>query len=176
MIALSDAGNLVLVLFSAITLGLPLTLITMIFFLAIRLIPNRPAQCLVPLVAGIVLAIISASVDPSNPEKSGLFLLLTGMLSHPLLILPPIILMKKYLLYIPVLYAVFFAAFISLCSLLAWGALQGDLRMVEPVNVLWQVTGTVITDLTIASGGSGLILGLDRGLIYSGRRKTRPEP
>ena len=176
MIALSDPGNLVLVLFLAITLGLPMTFITMGFFQAVRLIPWRPAQCLVPLVAGIVLVIVSSSVDPSNPEESGLFLFLVGILTHPLLILPPIILMKKYLLHIPVLYAVFFAAFISLCSLIAWGALQGDLRMVEPVNVLWQITGTVITDLIIASGASGLILGLDRVLIHSGRRKTRPEP
>ncbi len=167
MIALFDPGNLVLVLVLAITLGLPLTLITMGFFLAVRLIPCRRAQYLVPLVAGIVLVIIYTSVDPSNPEKSGFFLFLTGILTHPLLILPPIILMQKYLLHIPVLYAVFFAAFISLCSLLAWGALQGDLRVVEPVNVLWQLTWTVITDLIIASGVSGLILGLDRVLIDS---------
>ena len=165
MIALFDPGNLALVLFLVITLGLPLTLITMGFFLVVRLIPSRPVQCLVPLVAGIVLAILYASVDPSNPEKSGFFLFLIGMLTHPLLILPPIFLMQKYLLHIPVLYAVFFAAFISVCSLLVWGALQGDMRVGGPVNVLWQFTGTVMTDLIIASGVSGLILGLDR---YSG--------
>jgi len=162
MIALFDPGNLVLFLFLGITLGLPLTLLAMVFFLAIRLIPFRPAQCLVPLVAGIVLAIIYSSVDPSNPEKFGFFLFLTGIITHPLLILVPVIVMQKYLLHIPVLYAVFFTAFISVCSLFIWGALQGEMRVVEPVNVLWQFTGTVMSDLIIASGVSGLILGLDR--------------
>ena len=166
MIALFDPGNLVLVLFLALTLGLPLIFLTIGFFLAIRLIPSRPAQCLVPLVAGIVLAILYSSVDPSNPEKSGFFLFLVGRLIHPLLILPPIIIMQQYLRHFPVIYAVFFAAFISLCSLFVWGALQGDMRVMEPGNVLWQGTVTVMTDLIFSSAVSALILGLDR--IFGG--------
>jgi membrane protein DedA with SNARE-associated domain len=75
--------------------------------------------------------------------------------------------MQKYLHRIPVLVAVFFTAFISLGLLITLGALQGDIRLEEPVNIAWQSLKTIIIDLIVASAVSGLILWLDKLLTSS---------
>jgi hypothetical protein len=170
MIPLFEPGNLMLFLFLCLTLGLPLAALAWGIFFMVRYIPLWPAQILVPLVAGIILSVVYSSVDPSNPEKFGVLLFVTGMLIHPLLILPPVIVMQKYLRRIPVLCGVFFAAFVSLCFILIWSAAQGDMRYDPSVNFVWQSIVAVVTDLVAASIGSGLILGLDR--FKSGRQDS----
>ena len=70
--------------------------------------------------------------------------------------------MQKYLRRIPVLVAVFFTAFISLGFLITLGALQGDVRQGEPVNIAWQSMKTIIMDVIVASAVSGFILWLDK--------------
>jgi len=69
--------------------------------------------------------------------------------------------MQKYLHRIPVLSAVFFTAFISLGFLITLGAMQGDVRQAEPVNIVWQSMKTIVIDLIAALVAFGLILGLD---------------
>ncbi len=56
---------------------------------------------------------------------------MVGIFIHPLLILPHATIMQKYLHRIPVLYAVFFGAFISICVLVGLGATQGDQIFVQ---------------------------------------------
>jgi hypothetical protein len=94
-------------------------------------------------------------------------MVLTGVLGNPLMILPPITFMQKYLHRIPLWVAVFFTAFISLGFFLALGALQGDIRQVEPVNSAGQSMKTIFTDLIVASAVSGIILWLDNLLTDS---------
>ena len=84
---------------------------------------------------------------------------LTGVLGNPLLILPPITFMQKYLHRIPVLGAVFFTAFITLGFLLTLGAMQGDIRQVGPVNIPWLSMKTILTDLFVASVAAVLSCG-----------------
>lgn len=150
-------------------LGIPLSILAYGIYLGLRRIPSRLAQCLVPLGAGIVTAVIYTWMDPSNPGNPGFLMFLIGMFIHPLLVLPPIMIMQGYLRRIPARYGVFFTAFISLAFLVAWGAAQGDIRIVENRDLVWQSLRTVIADLVIATGASGLIIGLDRFVLRSGK-------
>ncbi|MDO9326203.1 MAG: hypothetical protein Q7T80_14730 [Methanoregula sp.] len=143
-------------------IGIPLSVLTVAIFLVVRRVPSRLAQCLIPLVAGIVVAVIYTSMEIPAPGEPGLIWFLTGMFIHPLLILPPIIIMQKYLNRIPVMYAVFFTAFISMGFVLTLGAMQGDVRLEESRNVALELAVPAIKDLIAASVASGLILGLDR--------------
>jgi len=172
MINIFNPGNLGVVFFLCITLGVPLSVLALGIFLVIRRIPSRLLQCLVPLVAGIIAGTAYTLMDPSNPGNSGLVLFLTGMTIHPLLVLSPIMILHNYLHRIPVYYAVFFTAFISLGFLFAWGAAQGDQVYVETGNFVGQMAGSVITDLIVASVASGLILGLDRFLLSSEQKNS----
>jgi hypothetical protein len=162
MVPIFDPGNFSLVFMLYTVIGIPLSILAVAIFLVVRKVPSRLAQCLIPLVAGIVVVVTYASMEIPVPEESGLIWFLTGAVIHPLLILPPITIMEKYLHRIPVLYAVFFTVFISLGFLITLGALQGDIRQDELKNIMWQSAITIITDLIVASGASGLILGLDK--------------
>lgn len=168
MVPIFDPGNLLLLFFLYATMGIPLSVLTVILFFIIRLIPSRLAQCLIPLVAGVIVVVIALSMEPPTGNSEGIRFLI-GIFINPLLILPPVIILQKYLHRIPIIYAVFFTALISLCVVLSLGALQGDLHIVEYGNtrIIWDSTITVIRDLIIASIVFGLIIGLDRILINS---------
>ncbi len=154
-------------------IGIPLSVLTVAIFFVVRYVPSRLAQCLIPLVAGIIVVVMYTSMLPPDEGDPASLMFLTGVLGNPLLFLPPITLAQKYLHRIPVLVAVFFTAFISLGFLLTLGALQGDIRQVEPVNIAWQSMDTIIKDLVVASIVSGFILWLDNVLTNS---KENPRP
>jgi hypothetical protein len=101
--------------------------------------------------------------EPPVPGTSGDFLFMVGIFIHPLLIIPPATILQKYLHRIPVLYAVFFGAFISICVLVGPGATQGDQIFVQlnGVQFIREEVITVIAELIIASGIFGLIIMLD---------------
>ena len=96
---------------------------------------------------------------------------LVGIFIHPLLFLPPVIVLQKYLHRIPVGYAVCFAAFISSCIIISLGSLQGDQFSVElnGMQYFWEGLKTVIKDLITASGTSGLIIMLDSMITGTGK-------
>jgi len=157
-----------------IVLGIPLSFLTVVLFFAVRQIPSRLAQVLVPLVAGIIFVVVSMLMEPPVPGNSEALRFLTGIFIHPLLFLPPALVLQKYLHRIPVLYAVIFAAFISMCVLLTLGAMQGDQLSVElnRVQFTWKAMGSVINDLIIASGAFGLIILLD--IMVTGTGEENP--
>jgi hypothetical protein len=111
---------------------------------------------------------MALSMEPPTGNSEGIRFLI-GLFINPLLVLPPIIFMQKYLHRIPVIYAVFFTALISVCIILTLGALQGDVYIAEygNIRIIRDTTITVIKDLVIASVVCGLITGLDRILINS---------
>jgi hypothetical protein len=80
--------------------------------------------------------------------------------------------MQKYLNRIPVLYAVFFTAFISLGFVITLGAMQGDLKPEALGSIAWQSTIAVIKDLIAASVASGLIIGMDSFLFNSEKKNS----
>lgn len=162
MIPPIEPGNLNLLLVLCFTLALPLAVLSTGIFFVLRSIPSRPVQVLIPLVTGIILCAVYSSVDPSNPEKFGVFMFVAGMLTHPLLVLPPMMLLQQYLRRIPVPWAVFLAAGIAICLILVPGALQGDQRYEPAGSSLWQQIRSVTFDLGMGSVASAAILGLDR--------------
>lgn len=172
MVPIFDPGNLPLLLFLWTYMGLPLSVLTVALFYAIRRIPSSPAQCLVPLVAGIVVTVTYAQMGPPAPGDPVLVRSLIGFFIYPLLILPPLMILQKYLHRIPVLYAAFFTAFISLCLVLTLGAMQGDLKQGELGSVAWQSATTISKALITSAVVSVLVLGLDRWLTGS---RERPE-
>jgi len=155
-------------------LGIPFSVLTVMLFYAVRWIPTRPAQVLVPLVAGIIFVVAGMSMEPPVPGNSEVMRFLIGISSHPLLFVSPLILLHKYLHRIPAAYAVFFAAFIASCVLISLGALQGDLRYVEPDGIQFFLKAmiTVIIDLIIASAAFGLIIMLD--MMLTGTEVENP--
>jgi hypothetical protein len=172
MVPIFDPGNLVVVFMLCAVIGIPLSVLTVAIFFVVRQVPSRLAQCLIPLVAGIVVSVTYTSMGPPVPGDSVLIGFLTGMFIHPLLILPPIIIMQKYLNRIPVLYAVFFTAFMSLGFVITLGAMQGDLKQEALGSIAWQSTIAVIKDLIAASVASGLILGLDSFLFNYAKKNS----
>lgn len=97
---------------------------------------------------------------------------MVGIFIHPILILPPAIILQKYLHRIPVLYAVFFGAFISISVLVALGTMQGNqiymqLKGVQFIREEW-IAG--IKELITASGAFGLIIMLD--IILTGTERS----
>jgi hypothetical protein len=169
-----DSGNIVLLLMLWAVIGIPISVLTGVLFFAARQIPSRLAQVLIPLAAGILLVIVYMSMEPPLPGNSGTLMFLVGIFIHPLLFLPPVIILQKYLHRIPVVYAVFFAAFIASAVLISPGALQGDQYYVElnGVQFFWEAMKTVIKDLIIASGAFGLIIMLD--IIVTGPEEENP--
>ena len=161
MVPIFDPGNFSLLLMLFAVIGIPLSFLTVAIFFVVRNIPSRLAQCLIPLVAGIIVVVTYTSMLPPDEGDPASLMFLTGVLGNPLLFLPPFILVQKYLHRIPVLVAVFFTAFISMGLLITLGALQGDIRPVEPVNIAWQSMKTIIMDLIVASAVSVFILWLD---------------
>jgi len=155
-------------------LGIPFSVLTVVLFYAVKWIPTRPAQVLVPLVAGIIFVVVSLSMEPPVPGSSEALRFLIGISSHPLLFVSPMILLHKYLHRIPAAYAVFFAAFIASCVLILPGALQGDLRYVElgALQFFLKAMITAITDLIIASAAFGLIIMLD--IVLTGADGENP--
>ena len=172
MVPVFDPGNFMLLLMLWAVLGIPFSVLTVGLFYAVRWIPSRPAQVLIPLVAGIIFVVVGMSMEPPVPGNSEALRFLIGMFSHPLLFVSPAILLHKYLHRIPAAYAVFFAAFIASCVLILLGALQGDRLYVELTNMqfIGEAAVTVIKDLIIASGAFGLIIGLDTLLTDRGEK------
>jgi hypothetical protein len=168
-----DSGNIMLLLMLWAVIGIPLSVLTVALFFAVRWVPSRPAQCLILLVAGILLVVASLSMEPPGPGNSEALRFLTGIFIHPLLFLPPVMVLQKYLHRIPLVYAVFFAALISSCVLISLGALQGERYYVDlnGVQVFWEATVTVIKDVITASAAFGLIIGLDT--VLAGSKKIR---
>lgn len=76
---------------------IPLSFLTLLISFAIGHIPNRWAQGLVPLIAGIFCAIMYESILPPISDNYPLFMSLTGILIHPLLILSPVMFFRRYL-------------------------------------------------------------------------------
>jgi hypothetical protein len=175
MVPIFDPGNFLLLLMLFAVIGIPLSVLTVAIFFVIRQVPSRLAQCLIPLVAGIIVIVTYTSMLPPGEGDPASLMFLLGVLGNPLLFLPPITLVQKYLHRIPVLVAVFFTAFISLGFLLTLGALQGDLRLEEPVNIAWQSMDTIIKDLVVASLVSGLILWADN-LLTNSRENHEQDP
>ena len=174
MVPVFDPGNFMLLLMLWAVLGIPFSVLTVVLFYAVRWIPSRPAQVLIPLVAGIIFVVVGMSMEPPVPGNSEALRFLIGMFSHPLIFVSPAILLHKYLHRIPAAYAVFFAAFIASCVLILLGALQGDLRYVEPDGIQFFLKAmiTVIIDLIIASGAFGLIIMLD--IMLTGTEVENP--
>jgi hypothetical protein len=156
-------------------IGIPLSVLTVAIFVVVRYVPSRLAQCLIPLVAGIIAVVMNTSMLPPDEKDPASLMFLTGVLGNPLLFLPPITLVQKYLHRIPVLFAVFFTAFISMGFLLTLGALQGDIRLEESMNVAWQSIKTIITGLIVASVASGFILWVDN-LLTNSRENPDEDP
>ena len=167
MVPILDPGNFFLLLMLFAVIGIPLSVLTVAIFFVVRYIPSQLAQCLIPLVAGIIVVVTYTSMLPPDEGDPASLMFLTGVLGNPLLFIPPFILVQKYLNRIPVLVAVFFTAFISMGLLITLGALQGDIRQVEPVNIAWQPMKTIIMDLIVASAVSVFILWLDTLLTSS---------
>ena len=112
-------------------------------------------------------------MDPTDPGTSGILRFLTAFLIFPFLILPPIIIMQKYLHRLPAMYAVFLTAFISLFFVNAWSLLEGATKFnLKGVDLIWESTSTVIICLIAASVASGLIIGLDRLLSNSEKKES----
>jgi hypothetical protein len=155
-------------------LGIPFSVLTVVLFYGVRWIPSRPAQVLIPLVAGIIFVVAGMSMEPPVPGNSEALRFLIGMFSHPLIFVSPAILLHNHLHRIMAVYAVFFAAFIASCVLILLGALQGDLRYVEPggIQFFMKAMITVIIDLIIASGAFGLIIMLD--IMLTGTEGENP--
>jgi hypothetical protein len=155
-------------------LGIPFSVLTVMVLYAVRWIPSRPAQVLIPLITGIIFVVVGMSMEPPVPGNSEALRFLTGMFSHPLLFVSPAILLHKYLHRIPAAYGVFFGAFVASCVLILLGALQGDLRYVEldGLQFFLKAIITVIIDLIIASGAFGLIIMLD--IILTGTEVENP--
>jgi hypothetical protein len=172
MVPIFDPGNFTLLLMLFAVIGIPLSVLTVAIFFVVSYVPSRLAQCLISLVAGIIVIVTYTSMLPPDKGDSASLIFLLGVLGNPLLFLPPITFVQKYLHRIPVLVAVFFTAFISLSFLLTLGALQGDIRQVEPANIAWQSMDAIIKDLVVASLVSGFILWADNLLTKS---KENPE-
>jgi hypothetical protein len=155
-------------------LGIPFSVLTLGLFYAVRWIPTRQAQVLVPLVAGIIFVVVSLSMEPPVSGNSEALRFLIGFSSHPLLFVSPMILLHKYLHRIPAAYAVFFAAFIASCVLILTGALQGDLRYgeIDALQFFLKAMITAIIDLIIASAAFGLIIMLD--MVLTGTDGENP--
>ncbi len=174
MVPVFDPGNLMLLFMLWTVLGIPLSFLTMVLFYAVRWIPSQLAQSLIPLVAGIIVVIVSMLMEPPVPGNSEALRFLIGIFIHPLLFLPPAIVLQKNLQRIPVMYAVFFSAFISMCVLLTLGAMQGDQLYAElnSVQFTWKAMVLVIKDLIIASAAFGLIILLD--IMVTGTGEENP--
>jgi len=155
-------------------LGIPLSFLAAVLFLGVRQIPSRLAQVLVPLVAGIIFVVVSMTMEPPVPGNSEALRFLIGIFIHPLLFLPPAVVLQKNLLRIPGMYAVFFASFISMGVLLTLGAMQGDQLSVALTSVQFaeKATVSVVKDLVIASGAFGLIILLD--IVLTGTEEKYP--
>jgi len=173
MVPIFDPGNFLLLVMLYAVIGIPLAILTVAIFFVVRYVPNRVAQCLIPMAAGIIVVVLYTSMLPPDAEDPASLMFLTGVLANPLLFLPPITFMQKYLQRIPVLIAVFLTSFISLGFLITLGALQGDIRQLEPVNIAWQSMKTIIMDLIVASVVSGLILWLDT--LSTGSRENHEQ-
>ena len=174
MVPVFDPGNIMLLLLLWAVLGIPLSILTVVLFYAVRWIPSQPGQALVPLVAGVIFVVVSMSMEPPVPGNSEALRFLIGIFIHPLLFLPPAIVLQKNLHRIPVIYAVFLTAFISMCVLVTLGAMQGDQLYVQfnSVEFLGKAMISVIKDLIIASGVFGLTIMLD--IMLTGTKKENP--
>lgn len=167
-----DLNNLFTIAFQqCVILALPLSVLAFAVFLAIRLIPSRLTQYLVSLVAGIILAVFYTSMNPSNPGESATILFVTGVLIHPFLILPPILVMQKNLYHLPVFSAVFLSIFLSLCIVISSGIFLGDVSFMRDSG--WRSIIPVITDLLAASIASGFVITLDRFSVYSEKNRSQ---
>ena len=169
-----DPGNLALLLMLWAVLGIPLSFLAVVLFFAVRQIPSRLAQVLVPLIAGIIFVVVSIAMEPPVPGNSEALRFLIGIFIHPLLFLPPAVVLQKNLHRIPVMYAVFFASFISMGVLLTLGAMQGNQLSValNSVQFTEKAMVSVIRDLIIASGAFGLIILLD--IMVTGTEEELP--
>jgi hypothetical protein len=163
---------LILILWAV--LGIPLAVLTAALFFAARWIPSGAVRALTPLAAGIIFIVASMSMEPPLPGNSEALRFLVGIFTHPLLFLPPFIVLQKYLHRIPVIYAVFFAALISSCVLILSGALQGDQHYVEldVIQFFVRATLTLVEDVIIASGAFGLMIMLD--IVVTGPEEKNP--
>ena len=161
VIHIFDLNNFLNITFQQIVLIVPLFwFFAIAIFLLLNRIPSRLIQWLIPLVVGIIFTVYYTMMDPSNPKDAAFLILVTGMLIHPLLILPPVILMQKYLNHLPRLSAVVFALFISLCFIVAWGVFQSS-GYDESQGIIWQSVCSVLIDLIAASAVAGMVIGLD---------------
>jgi hypothetical protein len=173
MISPFEPGNLLLIFLLCVIMGIPFSIMSYAIFLLIRKIPSLVIQCLIPLVAGIIVVVMYASMSPSDTVYNTTLMFLIGILGNPLLILPPIIVMQKYLHRIPVPYAVFFTAFLASCFIIGWGALQGgEMRFDGSSSIISQSARTIITDIIAASGASCLMIELDLFLLKSEKRNS----
>ncbi|MEN6610074.1 MAG: hypothetical protein ABFC24_04465 [Methanoregulaceae archaeon] len=169
MVPIFEPGNLRMLLFLIVQLGIPLTILAGILFLGIRKIPSLAGQVLTPLAAGIVVTVISSAMEPPGPQTPALARFLLGMFIYPLLLLPPVLVLKEYLHRIPATVAALAVAFVSISLVLLLGAVQGDLRQDELGSVAWRSLVTVAKALVLSAAVSGLVLGLDRLLAGRGR-------
>jgi branched-subunit amino acid transport protein len=82
--------------------------------------------------------------------------------------------LRKYLHRIPVPYAAFITALISLFVLVATGALQGDLRYVNPegIQFILEVIGVMMKDFVMASVVFGILVFLDSFFLRSKKHSS----
>jgi hypothetical protein len=163
VVPIFDPNNLMLLFMLFFVICLPLSFLTVLIFFAVEKIPSQWTQGLVIQVMGILFVGIYMSMEPSASGNDQIFMSLIGILIHPLLILSPVMFLRKYLHRIPVPYAVFITALISLFVLVATGALQGDLRYGKPegIQFILEVIVTIMKDFLIASVAFGILVYLD---------------
>jgi hypothetical protein len=173
MVPIFDPGNIMVLLMLSVVLCIPRSILTTLIFFTIGQIPSRVAQGLIPLIVGILFVVTSRSMEPPTQNTPQTLMTFIGILLHPLLILSPVAFLQKYLHRIPVTYAVFFTALISLFVFVTMGTLQGDLRYIDinGFQFIREVIVTVSKNLFIASIAFGIIIGLD-SFLFSTEENT----
>jgi hypothetical protein len=173
VVPIFDPNNLMLLLMLFFVICLPLSFLSALIFFAVKQIPNWWAQGLVPLITGILFAGVYISMESPVSGNYPVLMSLIGILIHPLLILSPVMFLRKYLHRIPVPYAAFITALISLFVLVATGALQGDLRYGKPEGpFILEVTGATLKDFGVASVVFGILVFLDSFFLRSKKHSS----
>lgn len=163
MIRSSDSLFPLTMFFQYFLLAFILSIPAFAIFLAVRKISSRRVQFLLTLGAGIIACAWYSSVDPSNPGQQGLLLFLVGALAHPLLVLAPITLMQNYLHRVPVSYAVYFAAWASLCLAFMMAAFfQVGMAYEVQGRLGWTLVASILIDLVAATIVCSAVIGYDR--------------
>lgn len=162
MTPITDPNNFGLLMMLTGMLGIPEAILTVLLFLGFRLVPNRWIRVFLPLCAGVIVLAIYSAGNPPKPEDPMLPRFILGSFIHPLLALPPIMILAEYLRRIPPWLAAFLTGFFSFGLLLVIGMASGDVRPAGQANLMIGILISTGEILIPASAVAGLIFGLDR--------------